>query len=141
MLNKMMSQTYPQPAWTLLRIACGLFFVPHLWFKLSNLAGAYALFGKMGFPEPAIFVWLAIASESIAAAGLIFNKFVRYTALLGAGALFVAIFGLYNLKGDFFWLWNLGGIEFPIFWGLTCVAVALSNAGQRIKQADEVGVQ
>jgi putative oxidoreductase len=41
----------------------------------------------------------------------------------------VAVYALHAAKG-FAWLWNLGGYEYPIFWGLVCVVVAMNGFRQ-----------
>jgi putative oxidoreductase len=117
---------YPETARTLQRLICGLFFFPHTIYKLLGLPAAYALFTKMGFPVPELFVWLAIVAEAIAAIGLTFNLYPRWTGLIGAGALLGAAAGICSAKGGFGWLWNLGGIEYTIFWAVSCICVALT---------------
>ena len=124
-------RTYPDLAWSLLCIACGFIFLPHAWFKLSNLEGAYALFGKIGFSAPQMFVWLAILMEAVAAIGLIFNIYRRWAALIGAAVMVGATLGVISLKGgSFVWLWNLGGVEYNVFWTIACIVIALNTPGK-----------
>ena len=65
--------------------------------------------------------------------GLVLGIYTRWTALLGAFVLFVAAAALFKV-GGFKWLWNLGGFEYPVFWALACVAVAL-NAWKEARAA------
>ncbi|MFA9438287.1 DoxX family protein [Uliginosibacterium sp. sgz301328] len=112
------------PALVVLRIACGVFFIPHILFKLGNLAGATAFFAKAGIPYPDLFVYVAIALESLAALGLIIGVQVRRAALLGVTTLCAAAVATW-LTSNTVWLWNQGGAEYPIFWALACVVVAI----------------
>ncbi|HTO46593.1 MAG TPA: hypothetical protein VML91_03050 [Burkholderiales bacterium] len=45
----------------------------------------------------------------------------RYAAL---GA--VAVYALQVVKG-FGWTWNTGGYEYPVIWGLVCIAIAIEE--------------
>ena len=120
---------HPKLAWPLLRIATGLLFVPHALFKLNNMAASVALFGKIGFAAPEFFVWLTVVAELAAAIGMVLNLCTRWSALIGAGIMFVASLSVLNLKGPV-WLWNLGGIEYNVFWAIACLAVALIRPGK-----------
>ncbi|MGC3964592.1 MAG: DoxX family protein [Rhodocyclaceae bacterium] len=112
------------PALVVLRIACGVFFIPHILFKLGGLANATSFFGEVGFPYPELFVYAAIALESLAALGLIFAVQVRKAALLAAATLCAVAVATW-LTSNSVWLWNRGGAEYPIFWALACIVVAM----------------
>lgn len=49
--------------------------------------------------------------------------------VIGAGIMFVATLAVLNLKGPV-WLWNLGGIEYNVFWAIACLVVALISPGK-----------
>jgi putative oxidoreductase len=38
----------------------------------------------------------------------------------------MAVYALQTVKG-FGWTWNTGGYEYPVFWGLAALAVALTE--------------
>lgn len=106
------------------RILCGLLFVPHVVFKLNGFEGAVAFFSKAGI-EPALpFVVLAILAESICAIGLIFNIAVKWTGLVAAFVMAVATKAVLATKGAI-WLWNFGGVEYNVFWGILCAVLAI----------------
>jgi putative oxidoreductase len=106
------------------RIMLGLLFVPHIAFKLADIAGATAFFASVGFRPAVVFVWLAIAMESISAICLIFGILTKWTGLLAAGVMCTAILAVLSIKG-MVWLWNLGGIEYNVVWAGLCMLVAV----------------
>lgn len=108
----------------IIRIMCGLFYLPHILFKLNGFAGSLAFFGKAGFNPPMFFVILALVMETICLVGLTFDILTRYVGVISAGVMGVALIAVYNTKGAF-WLWNLGGVEYLIFWAVASLAVAL----------------
>ena len=83
--------------WNILRIISGAFMFPHAMSKFT--AGALSV-GTVGFFAKAGFQPGA------------------------AGALAVAVYALQVVKG-FGWTWNTGGYEYPVFWALVCVAIAI----------------
>src|SRR5262252_5555390 len=52
------------------RLMAGLFYVPHVLFKITGFAGSLTAFGNMGFQPPLFWVSLAILTELICARGL-----------------------------------------------------------------------
>ena len=38
------------------------------------------------------------------------------------------------VKG-FGWTWNTGGYEYPVFWGLACVAIAIAIEAWKVERA------
>ena len=96
-----------------LRLICSLFFFPHIYFKI------------VGNPPPALYMRLALVAESVAALGLLFGVYTQWSALLGAVSLTVAAVAVCFFNRSVKWLWNLGGMEFPVFWAIACVAVAM----------------
>ena len=111
----------------LLRLICALFFIPHMYFKaIGNPPPAIELFTKNGFPNPIVFVRIALVIELVASTALFFNIYTQYIALLCAcilGAAAVSIF-LANDK-KWVWLWPKGGKEYTVFWALCCIAVSM----------------
>lgn len=106
------------------RMLCGLLFVPHILFKLNGFDGAVAFFAKAGFDPALPFVILAIVAESVAALGLILNIAVKWTGLLAAFVMAGATKAVLATKGAI-WLWNLGGVEYNVFWTVLCLVLAI----------------
>lgn len=98
-----------------LRLTLGALYLPHIAFKLMDLNGAQAFFGKAGFHPALFFVVLALVMESVSAFGLIFNVMIKYTGLISTGVLAVAMYAVVATKGVG-WLWNLGGLEYLALW-------------------------
>jgi putative oxidoreductase len=109
-----------------LRLICALFFFPHLYFKIAgNPPPALDFFEKAGFKPPVLYLRVATVVEIVAAFGLLFAIYTQWAALLAAAYLAVAAVGVYFFNRSFRWLWNLGGMEYCVFWAISCVAVAM----------------
>ncbi|QBK03382.1 DoxX family protein [Hylemonella gracilis] len=115
--------------WNILRIICGVFMFPHAASKFAAGAlnpGTVGFFAKAGFAPPEFWVILAAMVEVGTGLALLFGICTRFAALGAAGALAVAVYALQMVKG-FGWTWNTGGYEYPVFWGIVCLAVALNE--------------
>jgi putative oxidoreductase len=111
--------------YVLLRLMCGLFMIPHALGKISNKAAVTGFFEQVGFRPAPVWVLAAMVSEWIFTIGLILGLYTRIVAAIAAIFMFVAAAANHRFcKGK--WLWNIGGSEYPIFWGLCCVIVALN---------------
>jgi putative oxidoreductase len=106
------------------RLMAGLFYIPHVLFKVLGFSGSLIAFGKMGFEPPVFWVSLAILTESLCVIGLTFNIYTRYVGLMSAGTMALAAYGTFATKGVH-WMWNFGGIEYIAFWGITSLALAV----------------
>ena len=109
-----------------LRLICALFFFPHIYFKVvGNPPPALGFFQKAGY-KPAL-VWMRIAAvfETAAALCLLFAVYTQWAALVAAFFLAVAAVSVCSFNGSVKWLWNLGGMEYCVFWCIACVAVAM----------------
>lgn len=123
--------------WNILRIIAGAFMFPHVASKFaagSLSPGVISFFTKAGFQPAEAWVYLAVMIEAGTGIALVLGLCTRFAALGAAGALAVAVYALHMVKG-FGWLWNMGGYEYPIFWGLVCVAVAMNGFRTRSAQA------
>lgn len=109
---------------TLLRIVCGAFFIPHSVGKISEWEFSVGFFTKAGFPRPAWWTVAALIFEALVAACLLLGVFIRPAAILGAAFLAVAALACYRVSGRR-WYWNFGGAEYCSFWALCCVIVAV----------------
>ncbi len=115
--------------WNLLRIMAGAFMFPHVAGKFAAGAlsvGTVGFFAKAGFQPAEAWVWLAAFTEAATGIALVLGLCTRFAALGAAGALVIAVYALHVVKG-FGWTWNTGGYEYPVFWAITCIAVALSE--------------
>ncbi len=106
-----------------IRITAGLFYVPHILFKLTGIAGSLAFFAKAGLTPAPVFLGLALVVEAIACLGLTFGLFLRWTALMSAGCMAVAAYAVFATKGVG-WLWNMGGVEYLAMWAVVSLAIA-----------------
>jgi putative oxidoreductase len=115
--------------WNILRFICGAFMFPHVASKFVNGAlnpAVIGFFGKAGFAPPEAWMVLAALVEAGTGIALILGLCTRFAALGAAGALAVAVYALHMVKG-FGWTWNTGGYEYPVFWAIVCVAVAMNE--------------
>ncbi len=106
----------------LLRLMCGLFYGPHVLSKLQNMAGSATFFGKV-LPYPEVFLYLALAAEFSCFLGLTLNILVKWLGLVSAGVMAIAVYAILVTKGPG-WMWNLGGVEYLVFWGAASLALA-----------------
>jgi putative oxidoreductase len=108
----------------IVRLMAGLFYIPHILFKLMGFSGSVAAFGRMGF-EPALYwLLLAILVETICVVGLTLNLYTHFVGLMSAGTMALAVYGTFATKG-MHWMWNFGGIEYLAFWGIASLALAV----------------
>lgn len=107
----------------LLRILCGLFYIPHAHFKVTKFSGAVEYFNSIGFAPGKVFVSIGLALDVLCAVGLIFGIYPKWAALLSVAWMAACAFAA--SKGKKGWLWVGGGPEYPVFWGLTSAIVAV----------------
>jgi putative oxidoreductase len=111
--------------YVVLRILCGLFLIPHAWAKVFTRQGPLGFFTAAGYPNPGFFVSFGLVFETVFGLGLIFGVYTVLSAWMTAAFLLVASASVYKLTKK--WSWNLGGCEYPLFWALVCVVVALHS--------------
>ena|ERR1044071_442910 len=119
----------------LVRLMAGLFYIPHVLFKVTGFSGSLIAFQKMGFEPPLAWVTLAIFTEALCAVGLTFNLYTRYIGLMSAGTMVLAAYGTFATKGVH-WMWNFGGVEYIAFWGIASLALAV-NAWKEVWTAEK----
>ena len=107
-----------------LRLFLGLGYLPHILSKLQNMAGSAAFFGKV-LPYPEVFLYLAIAAETVSLLGLTFNILVKWVGLVSTGVMAIAVYAIFATKGAG-WMWNLGGVEYLALWGLGSFSLAVA---------------
>ena len=106
----------------ILRLICGLFFIPHIVGKFTEPA-TLNFFKAAKFNPPATWMYFAGTIETVLTIGLVFAIYTPYVAAIAAVHLFVA--GAATWKVTKIWIWVIGGIEYCVFWALACVALAL----------------
>jgi putative oxidoreductase len=121
-----------------LRLALGILFLAHAGLKIFVFtpAGTAGFFGSLGLPG-----WLAYVTilwELLGAAALILGVWPRLAALALVPVLLGAIFTVHGPAGFFFTNAN-GGWEFPAFWIVGLVVVALAGDGAYALKRTPVG--
>src|SRR6185436_1137660 len=114
----------------ILRIICGAFMFPHVAGKFAGgalSAATVGFFAKAGFHPPELWVWIAAGAETLAGIALVLGICTRYAAIGAAAVLLIAAYALQMVKGFSGWTWNKGGYEYPIFWAIVCVALAVEE--------------
>jgi len=118
-------------SWPLIRVATGLFFVPHGLQKLFGLWGGNLVktgegFAKFGL-DPGLF-WatyigcLELFGGLLLAIGLL----TRPVAVLFIGFMVVAAFHVNIARG---WFWTGGGMELPLYLLLIFLAILIRGGG------------
>jgi len=108
----------------ILRIICGAFLIPHGIGKFTAQDYSMGFLDKAGFRPPKLWLYSTLVLEAVLAVALIFGIYTRYAAILCAIFMAVAAAAVVRVTGGK-WLWNLGGCEFPVFWGICAVVVAM----------------
>jgi len=124
----------------IIRIICGLFLFPHVAGKFAAgavAAGTAGFFAKAGFHPPEVWVYIAALSETAAGVALVLGICTRFAALGAFALLAIAVYSLQVVKG-FGWTWNTGGYEYPVFWALTSLAVAVEAWKAHLRQTSPV---
>jgi putative oxidoreductase len=110
--------------YNILRIICGAFLLPHLYAKVTNFNFMLGVYKELRLYPPKAWLLASLTTELICAPLLILGMYTRYIAILAATFLFVASWVTWrHAKGK--WLWNNGGFEYPLFWAICCVVVAM----------------
>ena len=115
-------------AFNILRIVCGLFFIPHLFVKFQNQDFVKGFMEKVGLNPPGAWLYAAFAVEIVSTIGLVLGIFTFYVAVLAGVFLIVAAWATYKFS-EGKWIWNFGGAEYPLFWGICCLVVAMHAWG------------
>lgn len=106
----------------ILRIMCGLFFIPHIIGKYTE-PKSLELFGAFGFKPPKLWLNVACIVEIVITIGLFFGIYTGFVAALAALHLAIAAASTYRFNHK--WLWHIGGVEYCVFWALACVVVSM----------------
>jgi putative oxidoreductase len=111
--------------YVLLRLIVGLFLIPHAIGKVRYREPVTGFFTAAGFKPAPLFVTFGLVFEVVVGAALVLGILTQIAAALTAVFMLVAAVANHRVcKGK--WLWNIGGSEYPIFWGLCALIVALN---------------
>ena len=121
------TRTAPYAAF-LLRISLGVLFLAHfgLKFFVFTPAGTAQFFQSLGLPGA--LAYLTMAAELLGAIALILGVYTRFVAIALIPILLGAIVTVHWSAGFFFTNAN-GGWEFPAFWIIGLLALALVGDG------------
>ena len=110
-----------------LRVSSGVLFLAHGLLKVNvfTIAGTVGYFESLGLPG--VFAYLTIFAELAGGAALILGVATRLVSL----ALIPVLLGATWVHAGNGWLFSSegGGWEFPLFWAIILVAIALQGAG------------
>jgi putative oxidoreductase len=115
------------------RILAGFMMLPHAASKFAAGGlnpGTVAFFAKAGLQPAEFMVAFAATAEIVGGVCLLLGLATRWAALGVAAIMGLTVVALLNV-GAFKWLWNFGGIEYNVFWGLTALAVAVTEFKRR----------
>ncbi len=112
----------------ILRVALGVLFLAHFALKLFVFtpAGAAGFFGSLGLP-PAL-VYVTMAAELLGGLALILGIYARAVALALIPLLLGTIVMVHGANG-FFFDSKGGGWEYPAFWSIALLVLALIGDG------------
>ncbi|MGH8144147.1 MAG: DoxX family protein [Steroidobacteraceae bacterium] len=105
-----------------LRVVCGLFFVPHIVGKFTAREASFNFFRAAGFRPAPPFAYLAMGIEIVLAVMLILGLYVNIVGWIACGYLLIASVAVIKVNRK--WLWHIGGCEYPVFWAISCAIVA-----------------
>lgn len=109
----------------ILRILCGVWFLPHTIGKAMHYTKAAGTFEAAGLRPGLFFVGFTIFLEALAGIGLVFGIYPKIAAALAMVVLLGASYAIVKING-FNWRWQKMGPEFPIFWALVCLVTVFS---------------
>lgn len=123
----MNQQTNADYAAFVLRVSSGALFIAHGLLKVNvfTVAGTVGFFESLGIPG--VFAYLTILAELVGGAALILGVGTRVVSL----ALIPVLIGATWVHGGNGWLFSAegGGWEFPLFWAIVQVSIALLGRG------------
>jgi putative oxidoreductase len=108
----------------LLRILCGIWFLPHLIGKVRNFEKASGTFERAGLKPGKMFLVLTLVLEALALVGLTFDIYPKAAAACGVVVLLGAAYAVVRING-FNWRWQFQGPEYPLFWAIACALTTL----------------
>lgn len=122
-------QTLAPYSYSFMRFCVGAMLVPHGYFKLfhGQVHGLAGLMAHLGLqPALAWAYWIGIL-EFFGGIMLALGLLTRPVAIMIAVEMAVAIIGVHLGNGYF---WTNKGYEYPLMWGLLCLAIAVRGGGR-----------
>ena len=119
--------TWAEPvSWLLLRLTAGLMLLPHGWPKLMMGIGATANMAlvKRGISPAEPLAVALIAIETLGGLCIALGLFTRFWA--AAAVIEMAVIVYHHLPK---FGWTNPGYEYPLFWGIVMLAIALRGGG------------
>lgn len=123
------------------RILAGFMMLPHAASKFAAGGlnpGTVGFFAKAGLQPAELMVGVAATAEIVGGLCLMLGLATRWAGLGVAAIMALTIVALSNV-GPLKWLWNFGGIEYNLFWGLTALAVAVTEFKRRAQGTGAMG--
>ncbi|MBS1204847.1 MAG: quinol oxidase [Proteobacteria bacterium] len=113
----------------IMRLALGILFLAHFGLKFFAFtpAGTAKFFASLGLPGWLAYITMAV--ELVGAIALILGVYARIVAIVLIPILLGAIFTVHGPAGFFFTNPN-GGWEFPAFWIVGLLTLALTGDGK-----------
>jgi putative oxidoreductase len=113
-------------SWALIRVTVGLMIIPHGWPKLMAGVGVTAAgaLAKRGIQPAEPLALILIAIETIGGLCIALGLFTRFWAAAAAIEMTVIVYHHLPKFG-----WTDRGYEYPLFWGLVMLAIALRGGG------------
>jgi putative oxidoreductase len=118
---------YAEPlSWALIRITAGLMLIPHGWPKLMMGVGATAQMAlvKRGIAPAEPLAVVLITLETLGGLCVALGLFTRFWAAAITIEMGVIVYHHLPKFG-----WTGPGYEYPLFWGLVMLAIALRGGG------------
>lgn len=116
-----------------LALLCALAFIPHIPASFTSRSFVLDFYKAAGLKPVTFFYYFVLLLEIFIPIALVFGILFPYALPYAAGI--AAIFMLtaaamvFKISGGR-WVWNLGGCEFHVFWGVCCIIVAVHSWGQ-----------
>ena len=113
-------------SWLLIRVTAGLMLIPHGWPKLMMgiTATANMALVKRGIAPAEPLAVILIAIETLGGLCIALGLFTRFWA--AAAVIEMGVIAYHHLPK---FGWTAPGYEYPLFWGLVMLAIALRGGG------------
>ena len=113
-------------SWALIRVTAGLMLIPHGWPKLMMgiTATANMALVKRGIAPAEPLAVVLIAIETLGGLCIALGLFTRFWAAAAVIEMCVIVYHHLPKFG-----WGQGGYEYPLFWALIMLAIALRGGG------------
>jgi putative oxidoreductase len=116
--------------WPLIRLTAGGILFVHGYNKvtISGLSGVTGAMERIGIQPSVAAASVVIFLETVGALCIVFGLATRFFAAAIAIEMAVVTFGAHFANG-FGWTAPRGGWEYPLFWGLIMLAIAMRGGG------------